>query len=167
MKAIILIGYMCSGKTTLGKELATQLGTTFIDTDQLIESSTQTTIQNLFQTRGEHEFRLLEHELLKSLPKENCVIATGGGLPCFNNNMDTLKKVGRTIYLKHAPDVLLDRLNRDHSNRPLHNSAITLEQLKEHLLQREVYYNLADLICTTNDQHSDFILNQLNHDELS
>ena len=166
MKAIILIGYMCSGKTTLGKALADALNIPFLDTDTLIETTTKNTIKQLFKSIGETKFRQLELDLLDTLPRENCIISTGGGLPCFNDAINYLNNIGTTVYLKHTPEVLFNRLQTDHNNRPLFNEGLTLQHVKGHLKEREVFYNQAALIVPTQNQRCDYLINQLKYDKL-
>ena len=95
---IILIGYMGSGKTTLGKKLAKKLGFEFLDTDDFIEDSTNKSIPEIFNELGEDGFRKLEYDVLNALDVNNCVISVGGGMPCFYNNIDTLNSIGVTCY---------------------------------------------------------------------
>lgn len=111
---------MGSGKSTLGHEFARRLRTRFVDMDQELERRHQISITQIFEQYGEEQFRKWEADLLLHLSKEdNLVVATGGGLPCFLNNMEILNKSGLTIYLKLAPDIIFARLAKRRETRPL------------------------------------------------
>lgn len=136
-----------SGKTTLGKKLASQLGFTFLDLDQLIEVEKQMSIGEIFASEGEQGFRLLEQAALKSTAQmQSSVIATGGGTPCFEDNMEWMNNHGKTIYLKANPALLKERLVAGMSKRPMLNGlkAEDLQDFLEQLLSvREPYYTKA------------------------
>jgi shikimate kinase len=149
---VILIGYMGSGKSSLGKRVARALGIPFIDSDAEISRITGKSTSEIFEQEGENHFRTLEKKLIQSLdPTESFVLATGGGLPCFNNLMAELNNLGTTIYLKHSPQNLAKRLSVSKTNRPLilnHIAAGTLlEFIQDHLISREMIYNQAHLIA--------------------
>src|SRR5690554_5346297 len=108
MERYFLVGYMGSGKTTLGKKLATSLSLSFVDLDLYIESKYFKTIAQLFEEKGEDEFRVIEKNSLREVCEfENVVISTGGGTPCFFDNMQLMNEKGNTIYLKQSVDDLL------------------------------------------------------------
>ncbi|MFI5150130.1 MAG: shikimate kinase [Bacteroidia bacterium] len=141
---IFLIGYMGSGKSTLGKKLANQLGYEFIDQDRLIEETLGKSIHGIFEEEGESYFRETEHSMLISLlEKDNVVISTGGGTPCHHNNMELMNQNGLTIYLKMSADTLLSRLRQSKDTRPL-LSGKSEEDLYHfiltHLEDREPFY---------------------------
>ncbi len=149
---VILIGYMGSGKSSLGKRVARALGIPFIDSDAEISRKTGKSTSEIFEKEGENRFRTLEKELILSLdPTESFVLATGGGLPCFNNLMNELNKLGTTIYLKHNPNNLAKRLTVSKTNRPLIQNHIAsgtlLEFIEDHLKGREKIYNQAHVIA--------------------
>ena len=111
---------MGAGKTVIGKKLARALGLRFIDLDQYIESRYRVTINDLFQKYDEIVFRNIEHNLLKSvLKEENVLISTGGGTPCHFNNISLLKKAGFCIYIRLHPKSLYQRLVNSRKSRPL------------------------------------------------
>ena len=147
---IYLIGFMGSGKSTTGKKLATQLGWTFVDLDDKVEQNTGLSISKIFSEKGEDYFREIEAGQLRSLESTgNLVIATGGGTPCFNDNMDLMKKSGLTIYLKMTPPQLRKRLYGSSEKRPLIknlNSDQLLTFIKERLVLREKWYNRSEII---------------------
>ena len=111
MKSIILIGYMGSGKTTVGRQLALALGRTFYDLDWYIEMRYHRTVAQLFAERGEEGFREIERNMLHEAAEfEDIVLSCGGGTPCFFDNMDYIRSVGESVYLKATPEVLAQHL---------------------------------------------------------
>lgn len=124
MPKIILIGFMGCGKTTIGKMLSKELKVPFFDSDALIETKTNQTISELFDASGEAYFRQLEKETLEEIKNEQkFILATGGGLPCFGTNMDTLNELGQTVYLETSVDELYYRLSIHSTDRPLLSSS--------------------------------------------
>jgi len=148
---IFICGFMGCGKTTQGKKLAKLMGYFFIDLDEHIANKFDKNITDLFKEIGETEFRLVETNALNECIKDNqkTIIATGGGTPCFNNNMDLMKQNGRVIYLKMTAMDLFARLFNAKGDRPLIKDKADEDMLLyiENLLRtREVFYNEADLI---------------------
>ncbi|HJV76841.1 MAG TPA: shikimate kinase [Paludibacter sp.] len=121
MKRIFLIGYMGSGKTTIGRLLAERLGYSFVDMDAHIEEKQFKTVSQIFAERGEQQFRILEQQCLHEVAEfDNAIISTGGGAPCFFDNMEYMNEHGLTIYLKLTASELAERLEASHANtRPL------------------------------------------------
>ncbi len=120
MTRLFVIGFMASGKTTLGRALADDLGLTFIDTDNYLERRYRQTIPMLFATRGEEGFRQLERTILREVADfEDVVIAAGGGTPCYFDNMDHMNACGTTVHLVCPPDVIFTRLRISRTPRPL------------------------------------------------
>ena len=120
MKRIFLIGYMGSGKTTLGRAFSKEQKLTFIDLDWYIEERFHKTIQQIFAERGENGFRELERRMLHEVADfEDVVIAAGGGTPCFFDNMDFMNEHGVTVLLEAKPSTLFNRLKVAKSQRPL------------------------------------------------
>ena len=147
MKRVFLVGYMGVGKTTIGKLLSEALGLKFIDLDKYIENRYRKTIKMLFDEKGEDGFRKIEHEMLLEVATfQNVLIATGGGAPCFYDNMRTMNEHGVTVYIKASVDHLASRLLASKNVRPLIESK-SPEELKvyinHHLNQREEYYSQA------------------------
>lgn len=142
-----------SGKTTVGKKLAQKLQYSFLDTDKLIERELGTTINELFQTKGELFFRQMEKQLLLHYPfPEKTVISTGGGMPCEQENLSILKKSGLIIYLKQTPQILCHRIMHSQQTRPaMHgkNKEQQLKYLMETLHKRQPFYEQADYIITS------------------
>jgi len=117
---IYLIGYMGSGKSTLGKKLAKHAGLQFIDMDHYIEKRNCKTVPQLFEEYGEEGFRKRERKALEELSEfTDVVIATGGGAPCFFDNIDLMNRTGKTIYLNVHPKILAGRLLKSKTERPL------------------------------------------------
>ena len=120
MIRIFLIGYMGAGKTTLGKAFAREMGLTFIDLDWYIEEPFHKTVSQLFTERTEDGFRELEKKMLHEVAEfEDVVIATGGGTPCFFDNVDYMNSVGETVFLDFDIRVLFRRLKVAKQQRPL------------------------------------------------
>jgi shikimate kinase len=148
---IFLIGFMGSGKSSIGKELAYKLGLFFIDLDSLIEEKTSNTVAEIFSKQGEEKFRKIEHQCLKETFKaDNVVIATGGGAPCFHNNMQLINEHGISVYIKLNAGMLASRLMSDNGKRPLLKDHTTPEDFRKHISQlletREPYYEKATFI---------------------
>lgn len=120
MIRIFLTGYMGAGKTTLGKALARELHIPFIDLDWYIEERFHKTVRELFSERGEDGFRKLEKNMLHEVGEfENVVVSTGGGAPCFFDNMEYMNRVGNTVFLDVDPEVLFRRLRVAKQQRPI------------------------------------------------
>ena len=131
MKRVYLIGYMGSGKTTLGKAFAQAAHLQFIDLDWYIEERMHKAIKDLFAERGEEGFRQVERNMLHEAGEfENVVIAAGGGTPCFFDNIDYMNRTGDTVFLNASFEALFRRLKVAKSKRPL-LSGKTDEELKE------------------------------------
>jgi shikimate kinase len=149
---IFLLGFMGSGKSTVGQRLAGRLGYSFIDMDARLEGEHGMTINEIFEKLGEKAFRELESNLLKEMVSlQDAVISTGGGLPCTGNNMDLINRKGVSIYLRMEPAALLNRLSRGKSRRPLirHLSRQELETfIQEKLREREPVYLRAHHIIS-------------------
>lgn len=148
-KPIFLIGYMGCGKSSVGKKLAVRLKSDFVDIDTSIEQMTGKSIAQIFKEEGEDQFRQLERSILVSLcSRSNIVVATGGGAPCFFDNMLKMNKSGITIYLKMHPDSLASRILASGNERPLVNRLSKEEMptyIAQHLREREVFYNKAKI----------------------
>ena len=120
MVRIFLTGYMGAGKTTLGKAFARKLNIPFVDLDWYIEERFHKTVGELFAERGETGFRELERNMLHEVAEfEDVVISTGGGAPCFFDNMEFMNKAGKTVFLDVHPDVLFSRLRVAKQQRPI------------------------------------------------
>lgn len=120
MIRIFLTGYMGAGKTTLGKALARELHMPFVDLDWYIEERFHRSVGELFVDRGEAGFRELERNMLHEVGEfEDVIISTGGGAPCFFDNMVYMNRVGKTVFLNVHPEVLFHRLRIAKQQRPI------------------------------------------------
>jgi shikimate kinase len=148
--SIFLIGMMGSGKSHTGQLLAKALGYPFQDLDDLIENTEGSKIAAIFDKHGEAYFRTLENRCLKSLGNKcPIVVATGGGAPCFLDNMNWMNQNGITIYLKTAPELLFSRLKNQTAERPLlrgRSEADLLAFITTKLAERSVFYEKAILM---------------------
>lgn len=163
-RSVFLIGYMGVGKTTLGKKLAQRLQVDFVDTDVLIENQVGMTIAEYFSLHGEEKFRQVEREILLQLEENGNVVATGGGLPCFHDNMKIMNTKGTTIYLQRPPKELFQRLKNAKTKRPIIAGLSDEELLKfisNQLEEREQYYNQAHFIMKRSEQTVDDLCNVL------
>lgn len=137
---------MGSGKTSKGRKLASRLGIRFADMDMIIEEQEGMSVQEIFNIKGEDWFREKEMEVLHQLGglNEDIIISTGGGVPCFNNNMEFINSTGNSVYLKMSPEALVNRLSE--SKKPVRPLLIgkTKEELLEYvnikLSERESFY---------------------------
>jgi shikimate kinase len=147
---IFLIGFMGSGKTTMGRKLALRLGYAFMDLDHIVEAQEGMTIAEYFSMQGEDAFRKLESEVLKQTNyPENAVVSTGGGLPCFFDNIQWMNTHGKTIYIKLAPKTLADRLKNEKNERPVldgKRGEDLVTFIEQKLAEREQFYNQAAII---------------------
>lgn len=146
---IVLVGYMASGKTSVGELLASALGVTFIDLDAYIVQHQKKSIGAIFEEEGEFFFRQLEGEMLKKALYENSslVLSTGGGTPCYGLNMDViLEHSEHSIYLKTPVSALVERIEKGKAQRPLVSTIIhedLLEFVERHLFERRAFYERA------------------------
>ena len=146
---IILTGFMGTGKTTIGVQLADRLGYLFCDTDRLVEEESGKTIAWLFKNEGEPAFRQREKEALRrALRHEKVVISAGGGAVIDAGNRRLMKKAGLVISLTAPPEVILARVGQG-SERPLLQGGEMGEAIKNLLRQRAPFYGKADLVIDT------------------
>lgn len=147
---IYLIGYMGAGKTTASKKMARLTGFACYDLDELFEEKYKINISDFFNKYGENLFRKLESQLLKDTVKfKNVIIATGGGTPCFYDNMTWMNEHGVTIYLQMHPKSIYQRLIASKRKRPLVAAKSPEELLifiQDHLRQRNIFYSQAKII---------------------
>ena len=164
MNRIFLIGYMGSGKTTIGKLLATRLNYSFVDMDAHIEKKYFKTVSQIFAELGEAEFRLIEQKCLHELAEfDNVIISTGGGAPCFFDNMQFMNATGLTFYLKFSSTQLANRLETSRAyKRPLlaeRKGEDLLQFIAEGLVVREPFYMQAAYSVTG---ETETIVNEIN-----
>lgn len=154
---IILMGFMGSGKSTIGKLLSQEMKYSFIDLDSYIEHRYHKTINHLFDEKGEEEFRQIESEMLREvLQFEEVVISTGGGTPCFNNNLELIRQSGITVYIEVDEDIICARLAKAKISRPLIKQKSEDEirdYVRETILRRAPFYEQADIIHHNSTYH--------------
>jgi shikimate kinase len=152
---IFLVGFMGSGKTTIGKKLANYLKYEFIDLDKLIESKVAMSIVEYFEIHGENAFRDLEREVLQSATfADNVIVATGGGAPCYGDNMAWMNANGHVVYLSLPPKALAFRLENSKTDRPLikHLKGDELvDFISNKLTEREKFYNQSKFVVSASD----------------
>lgn len=166
---VVLMGYMGSGKSTVGKELATLLNYSFIDLDAYISKKEEAKITKLFQLKGEIYFRKKETEYLSELitTSENVVLALGGGTPCYGTNMSVLISAPnvKLFYLKLSIPNLVARLFDEREKRPLishlNSEAELTEFIGKHLFERTQYYNQAEFIINADNKSKKTVLKEI------
>jgi len=166
---IVLLGYMASGKSSVGRLLANVLNYSCIDLDNYIESQEENTVQNIFQSQGEIYFRKQELHYLKKvlLQQDKMVFSLGGGTPCFGDNMKAINEADNThsIYLKLSPESIANRILEDTQPRPLVDHIKEKEKLVEfiqkHLFERNFYYNQAKYTIAVDDKSLNQIVEEI------
>ena len=160
---VYLIGYMGAGKSTITKLLANKLHLPSYDTDQEIEKKENKSVSDIFKKDGELHFRILETELLESISR-NSIVACGGGLPVYNNNMELINSKGISIYLKASINCLFNRLKKEKKSRPLIANKTDKEleiYIKNELQIRVPFYNLARKTILIDDKSTDEISREI------
>ncbi|WP_406684462.1 shikimate kinase [Seonamhaeicola sp. MEBiC1930] len=166
---IVLIGYMGSGKSSIGRRLVKKLDYRLIDLDDFIEEKENASVKEIFESKGEIYFRKKEEQYLKELLKlkENVILSLGGGTPCFGNNMQyiTEAKNAKSFYLKGSITKLADKLIKKKAKRPLIAHIETKEALAEfigkHLFERSHYYSKAEYHVVTDGKTKDEITKEI------
>jgi len=149
MKNIVLLGFMGTGKTSIGRSLASKLQCRFVDVDSMIEFERGEKINEIFAKHGESYFRALEREMIITVSHyKNTVIATGGGAVLYPENIDQLRRNGVLITLTAAPEVILERTAKK-TTRPLLNTPDPKQAIAMLLAEREPLYQAADYIVDT------------------
>lgn len=158
---IYLVGYMGSGKSRLGRKFSEYLKTQFVDMDFYIEERNCKSIPQIFAEEGEAEFRKKERKALEELSEfTDLVIATGGGAPCFFDNMDLMNETGKTIYLNIDPSILADRLMKSKTERPLIKGKSREELvtfIDETLKKRNEFYSKAQFEISEPDVDLEYL----------
>lgn len=161
-KNIVLIGFMGTGKSTVGIKLAERLRMKFVDMDREIEKISGMTIPMMFKKHGEVRFRSEEALMAKKLSQcSSLVIATGGGVVLREDNVLALRRNGIMICLDADPQVILDRVNRKKGTRPLLKKNVDETQIEQMLSEREEYYRMADYRIDTSDKEMDKIVDEI------
>jgi|SRR5690606_20193017 len=160
---IFLIGFMGCGKTTMGKKIAKKGVIPFVDLDQKIVEQAGMSVSDYFALNGEDAFRELETHMLRAIPTtEATIISTGGGTPCFNDNIEWMNENGTTVYLKLPPRALLKRLSgKEGTSRPLlkgKSEDEILDFITIKLNEREKFYEQAKLIVDVHNMNPSLVL---------
>ena len=162
---IVLIGFMGSGKTSVGIKLSYRLKITFLDTDKQIERKQGRSISEIFASDGEDVFRQMETDCIRELIEDNTnimqIFSTGGGTPVREENRELLKRLGTVIYLKVSPEVVYERL-KDDTTRPLLQTENPKARIEELLAARkEAYESAADMIIEVDEKSLEEIVDEI------
>jgi shikimate kinase len=165
---IIFLGYMASGKSTIGKEISKKLDMNFIDLDAYISEQEKQSISEIFKIKGEIYFRRIENMyLMKLLNYENdFVLSLGGGTPCYANNMELIQSSkAKSVYIKAGIPTLVARLIEEKNARPLvanlENEKMT-EFVAKHLFERRFFYEQASIILNTENKTIQEVISEIN-----
>ena len=165
---IFLIGFMGSGKSYWGRRLSEKLNLPFFDLDEQVVSHEEKSVSEIFSTLGEEYFRLQEKNTLNLLTEshDSFIIATGGGTPCYFNNIEYMNNSGTTVWINTSPDELFKRLLKEKTKRPL-ISELSDEQLHAFILKkysdRRIYYEQADMIIDDEPIELDTLIQKIFH----
>jgi len=164
---IVLLGYMASGKSTIGREISKKLDMKFIDLDHYVSKRENRSISEIFKVKGEIYFRRIESLYLSEIlnSKGNFILSLGGGTPCYSNNMELiLNSEASSIYIKTSIKTIVSRLTAEKSKRPLvadlENDKLT-EFVAKHLFERRFFYEQASITMNTEDKSAEEITTEL------
>ena len=162
---IILLGYMGCGKTFYAKKLSKIINLPFIDLDSFIEDKEKKSINKIMHEKGESYFREIENNNLNQIlnRNNNFIFATGGGTPCFFNNLDLLNEFGLTIYLRKKPEKLYNFLIKNNCDRPIFNSFKTIEDFFNNFNYRERFYLKSKVTIDCDNLSNMQILTKINN----
>ena len=164
---IVLVGYMGSGKSTIGRLLSKKLNINFIDLDDYIERQLEKSISTIFEEHGEIYFRKMEHNFVKELmsKKDSFILSTGGGTPCYSQNMEVINsKSINVFYLKLSIAALVERLTLEKEHRPLIKNIETAEMpefIGKHLFERSYYYQQATNSISCDNKTPDQVVEEI------
>lgn len=160
---LALIGFMGTGKSTVGRLAADQLHFDYLDTDEMIQSRTGRTITDIFAKDGEPAFRKLEQQLVEELAaRKRTLISTGGGLPTQATNLASLKTYALVVCLWASPEKIWERV-RNQTHRPLLNGPNPQLKIRELLTIREPFYRQADVLINTDLRSAREVAQQVVH----
>lgn len=164
---IILVGYMGVGKTSLAKKIANKVGISCYDLDEIIEKNENSTIESIFNNKGEVYFRKIEHQLFKDFieKEDNFILSLGGGTPCYANNHIFLQNEGIiSIYLKASINTLTEKLKNKREKRPLIKD-LDINELQEyiakHLFDRSFYYQQAKITIIVDEKSKKEVVKEI------
>lgn len=162
---IVLTGYMGSGKSTIAQRLALDTGLQLLDIDKEIEKHTGETISEIISSKGELYFRKMERQKLEELlTRENFVLSTGGGTPCYYDNIDLINRQSVSIYLRYGVKELFERLKNDKQNRPLIarlEGDGLMEFIGKHLFERAPFYEKSTFMIAGAGHTETEIINEI------
>ena len=169
LKKIILVGYMASGKSAVGRKLHEQLNYDYYDLDNYIEINYGTSVENIFKTKGELYFRQIERKSLENIVtmKKNLIVSLGGGTPCYFDTIDFLNsfKETKTFFLKTTVSTIYKRLKKSKIKRPLISHLIEENEIKEfvgkHLLERNFFYEKSEKKINTDNKTVRSVANEI------
>ena len=164
---IVLLGYMASGKSTIGREISKKLDMKFIDLDDYISKREKRSISEIFKVKGEIYFRRIESLYLSEIlnSKDNFILSLGGGTPCYSNNMDLImNSEAVSIYIKAGIKTLVSRLTAEKNKRPLVaelEDDKLVEFVAKHLFERRFFYEQASMTVNTEDKSLEEITTEI------
>ena len=164
---IVLLGYMASGKSTIGREISKKLDMKFIDLDDYISKREKRSISEIFKVEGEIYFRKIESSYLGEIlnSKESFILSLGGGTPCYSNNMEViLNSEASSIYVKVDIKTLASRLTTEKNKRPLVadlEDDKLIEFVAKHLFERRFFYEQASITVNTEDKSIEEIITEI------
>ena len=164
---IVLLGYMASGKSTIGREISKKLDMKFIDLDDYISKREKTSISEIFKVKGEIYFRRIESLYLSEIlnSKDSFILSLGGGTPCYSNNMELiLNSEASSIYIKADIKTLASRLTAEKNKRPLVadlEDDKLIEFVAKHLFERRFFYEQASITVHTEDKSIEEIITEI------
>ena len=164
---IVLLGYMASGKSTIGREISKKLDMKFIDLDDYISKREKTSISEIFKVKGEIYFRRIESLYLREIlnSKDSFILSLGGGTPCYSNNMELiLNSEASSIYIKAGIKTLVSRLTAEKNKRPLVaelEDDKLVEFVAKHLFERRFFYEQASMTVNTEDKSTEEITTEI------
>jgi shikimate kinase len=160
---LALIGFMGTGKTSVGRLVAESLDFDYLDTDEMIQSATGKTVTEIFKNDGEKNFRALEEKVVEEISaRTKTVIATGGGLPTNTKNLDRLKSHALVVCLWASPEKIWERV-KNQSHRPLLHDENPQAKIRELLAAREPFYKQADVLLNTELRSAREVAQQIVH----
>ena len=158
---IFLVGFMGSGKSFWGHKWSQKYKLPIFDLDKNIEKAEKLSIATIFEKQGEENFRKIEATILRTfINKDNCIIASGGGTPCFAGNMQWMNKNGKTIYLAASPKYIYEKIVDEQAKRPLIknlNPSELLFFIEQKLKEREFFYKQASVILPVEGMTEEFV----------
>lgn len=164
---LFLVGFMGCGKSTVGRRVAGRLGYHFVDMDKEIEDWAGKSIVEIFRDSGEEAFREMELKMLLDVPASgDIIIATGGGTPCFGDNLEIMRTKGRVVYFRTSPEILLPRLKRGRGRRPkiagMDDDSL-MKYVCETIASREEYYMQASVVINCDGVGDEYVATHLEH----